>query len=119
MTKLLLTTTLAFVFFNFFSYSQQNDLDNSKRYIKIIVDSEMTEEQQREINLALNQIPGIETSRMDKTTGVFLGIYVPNDNLLDQTFLNWFTNHGYSIMCYYDAVYTSGGMIELSKNNCR
>ncbi len=118
MTKLLLAT-LSCAFLNFFSYSQQNDLDNSKRYIKIVVDSEMTEEQQREINLALNQIPGVETSRMDKSSGVFLGIYIPNDNLQDQTFLNWFTNHGYSVMCYYDAGYTPGGMIELSKNNCR
>lgn len=118
MTKLLLTI-LAFVFLNFFSYSQQNDLDDSKRYIKIVIDSEINQEQQRDINLALNQIPGVETSRMDRSSGVFLGIYVPNDNLLDQTFLNWFTNHGYSVKCYYDAVYTAGSMIELSKNNCR
>lgn len=118
MVKLLLTI-LAFITFHFSVFSQQNDLRGSKRYIKIVIESEVTAEQQQEINSALNQIPGVETSRMDNTTGIFLGIYVPNDNLIDQTFTNWFTNQGYAIACYYDAVYTAGGMIELSKNNCR
>lgn len=118
MLKLLLAI-LAFIALDFSVHSQQNDLDDSKRYIKIVIDSDVTQEAQSEISNAFAQIPGIKTSRMDNTTGTFLGIYEPNDNLMEQTFTNWFVNHGYTIKCYYDAVYTGGSMIELSKNNCR
>ncbi|WP_341905488.1 hypothetical protein [Fluviicola taffensis] len=117
MIKLLLTI-LAFIAFDFSIYSQQNDLDDSKMYIKIVIDSEISQEVQSEITNAFKQISGVKTSRMDNTTGTFLGIYEPNENLKEQTFTNWFVNHGYTIMCYYDAVYTAGGMIDLSKNNC-
>ncbi len=118
MIKLLLAI-LAFTTLGFCSYSQQNDLGGPKRYIKIVIDSDVTQEAQSEISNAFKQIPGVRTSRMDNTTNIFLGIYEPNENLLEQTFTNWFTNHGYTIACYYDAVYTEGGMINLSKNNCR
>ncbi|TSJ39090.1 hypothetical protein [Fluviicola chungangensis] len=118
MIKLLLAI-LAFTTIGFSAYSQQSDLDGSKRYIKIIIDSEVSSEAQSEITNAFKQIPGVKTSRMDNTTHIFLGIYEPNENLLEQTFTNWFTNHGYEIACYYDAVYTEGAMINLSKNNCR
>jgi hypothetical protein len=119
MTKLLLAI-LAFISFDFSVYSQQNDLDDSKRYIKIVIDSDVSAEAQSEITSAFKQIPGVKTSRMDNSTGIFLGIYIPNENLLEQTFLNWFENHGYAVRCYFDAIYTTGGdMIDLSKNNCR
>lgn len=118
--RLLQLTTFAFIFLHFSSYSQQSHLDDSKRYIKIILDSEITQEAQMEISQTIKQIPGVITSRMDNSTGIYLGIYAPNENLLDQTFLNWFENHGYTVKCYYDAIYTRGGdLIELSKNNCR
>ena len=100
------------------AYSQQNELDGSKRYIKIIIDSEVSQQQQDQINAALNQTPGTETARMDNTTGLFLGIYIPNEATSGQTFLNWFTDHGYVVKCYYDAVFTQGGMINLSKTSC-
>ncbi len=119
MIKLLLTT-LAFFTLAFSAYSQQNDLDDSKRYIKIVIESDISAEAQSEISNAIKQISGVKTSRMDNSTGIFLSIYIPNENLLDQTFLNWFENHGYVVKCYYDAAYTTGGdMIDLSKNNCR
>ncbi len=116
----ILSITLAFFAVQFTAFSQQSDLEDSERYIKIILDSEITQEAQSEISQAFKQIPGVRTSRMDNSTGIYLGIYAPNENLLDQTFLNWFENHGYTVKCYYDAAYTNGGkMIELSKNNCR
>nr|WP_294862419.1 hypothetical protein [uncultured Fluviicola sp.] len=118
MFKLLLTI-LAFIAFDFSACSQQNDLDDSRRYIKIVIDPDITPEAQSEITNAFKQISGVKTSRMDNTTGTFLGIYEPNENLEEQTFTNWFVNHGYTIKCYYDAVYTAGSMIEISKNNCR
>ena len=118
--SLLLLATLAFIAIDFFAYSQQNELDDSQRYIKIVIDSDVTAEAQSEITNALKKLSGVKTSRMDNSTGIFLGIYVPNDNLLDQTFLNWFENNGYTVKCYYDAIYTRGSdMIELTKNNCR
>ncbi|MGV3612606.1 MAG: hypothetical protein ACO1N0_16730 [Fluviicola sp.] len=116
--KKLLLVLIALAAVGHSAYSQQNDLDDSKRYIKIIIDSEVTQQQQQEINQAMNQLPGVETSRMDNTTELFLSIYVPGDQLSEQTFLNWFTNHGYVIKCYYDAVYTQAGMINLSKTSC-
>lgn len=119
MIKLLLLTTLASIAFGFSAYSQQNDFDDSKRYIKIVIDSEITQEAQSEISNAFKQISGVRTSRMDNTTGTYLGIYEPNENLMEETFTNWFVNHGYTITCYYDAIYTAGSMIEISKNNCR
>lgn len=118
MTKLLLTI-LAFTAINLIASAQQSDLGGSKRYIKIVIDSEITREAESEITNAFRQIPGVRTSRMDKVTGVFLGIYIPGDQLKDETFMNWFLNHGYEIACYYDAAYVEGSMIELSKNNCR
>lgn len=114
----LLLTILAFVFLNFFAYSQQNNLDGSVRYIKIVIDSDISAEAQSEITNAFRHMHGVQTSRMDNTTRTYLGIYKPNQNLLEQTFTNWFVNHGYVIQCYYDAIYTEGGMINLSKNNC-
>lgn len=115
MKELLATIMLSFLLFNS-AYSQQ---DSSKRYIKIVIDLAISQEQEQQINTELNQFPGIETARMDKTTGVFLGIYNPTENLLDQTFLHWFENHGYIVKCYYDDVYTQGNMLELTKKNCR
>lgn len=116
----ILSITLAFFALQFTAFSQQNDLQDSERYIKIVLDSEISQEAQSEISQAFKQIPGVRTSRMDNSTGIYLGIYAPNENLSDQTFLNWFENHGYTVKCYYDAAYTNGGkMIELSKNNCR
>mgnify|MGYP006206470811 CR=1 FL=1 len=119
MIKLLLATLAFTTMIDFSAFSQQSDLNNSKRYIKIIIDSEVSPDAQLEISNAFKQIPGVRTSRMDNTTHTFLGIYEPNENLLEQTFTNWFANHGYEIACYYDAVYTEGVMINLSKNNCR
>ena len=116
--KKLLLVLIALAAVGLSAYSQQNDLDDSKRYIKIIIDSEVTQQQQQEINQAMNQLPGVETSRMDNTTELFLSIYVPGDQLSEQTFLNWFANHGYVVKCYYDAVYTQAGMINLSKTSC-
>jgi hypothetical protein len=115
--KLLLVTLLLFAR-NFVCEAQLNDFEDSKRYIKIVIDSDITQDSQLEITNAFRQIPGVRTSRMDNTNRTFLGIYEPNENLLEQTFTNWFVNHGYTIKCYYDAVYTAGNMIELSKNNC-
>ncbi len=114
MKELLATLVLSLFLFN--GYSQQQDM--SKRYIKVVLELDITEEQRQAITTALSQFSGVETSRMDKTTGVFLGIYSPNENLLDQTFLNWFANHGYAVKCYYDDVYGQGKMFELSKKNC-
>jgi len=115
-----LLALLLFSFVGFTSYSQQSNLNDSKRYIKIVLDNEINQEQQHEITAAFKQLNGIQTSRMDNTTNVFLGIYsTHNTNISDQTFLNWFANHGYSVNCYYDASYTEGAMIELSKNTCR
>lgn len=116
--KHFLLVTLLLIAFDFQGYSQLNDLDNSKRYIQIVIDSEVSQEQELQINTALSQLAGAETSRMDKITGVFLGIYIPNDAISGQTFLDWFTSHGHVIKCYYDAVYTQGGMINLSKTSC-
>lgn len=118
MIKLLLTT-LAFYTLIFSAFSQQNNLEGSKRYIKIILDADVSYEAQSEITNAFTQIPGVRTSRMDNTNRLYLGIYEPTDTLTEETFTNWFMNHGYTVECYYDAVYTEGGMIELSKNNCR
>ncbi|WP_343637811.1 hypothetical protein [Fluviicola sp.] len=114
-----LAITLALVAFQITAFSQQSNLEDSKRYIKIILDSEITPEAQSEISQAFKQMPGVRTSRMDNSTGIYLGIYTPNENLSDQTFLNWFINRGYEVTCYYDAAYVEGSMIELSKNNCR
>jgi hypothetical protein len=114
--KLLLAIILLFST-SYGCFSQEENA--TKRYIKIVIDSEITSEAQSEITNAFKQIPGVKTSRMDNTTGTFLGIYEPNESLIEQTFMNWFTNHGYTIKCYYDGVYTAGGMVELSKNNCR
>ena len=116
--KKLLLVTIALAAIGLSAYSQQNELDDSKRYIKIIIDSEVSQQQQDQINATLSQVSGIETARMDNTTGLFLGIYIPNNGTSGQTFLNWFTDHGYVVKCYYDAVYTLGGMINLSKTSC-
>lgn len=117
MIKLLLAT-LASLFIHSFVYSQQNHLNGSVRYIKIVIDSDISAEAQSEITHAFLHINGVQTSRMDNTTRTYLGIYKPSEILQEQTFTNWFTNHGYTIQCYYDAFYTPGGMINLSKNNC-
>lgn len=116
--KSFLLVVLAFIAFDFLGYAQLNDLENSRRYIKIVVDTAVSLEQQQQITAALNQITGIETARMDHVTSVFLGVYTPSITVSEHTFLNWFTNHGYPIRCYYDAVYTPGGMINLSKTSC-
>ena len=118
--KLLLLLML-FSSSSFAVYSQQNDLEQNnsgKRYIKIVLASDVTSEQEQEITLAFKQFPGVQTSRMDNTTRTYLGIYSPAENLLDETFLNWFENHGYTVKCYYDADYSQGNMMELSKKNC-
>lgn len=116
--KKLLLVTIAFSAVCLSAYSQQNDLDDSKRYIKIVIDSEISHEEELQITVALNQLAGIETSRMDAGTGLFLAIYHSGEGTSEQVFLNWFTNHGYIIKCYYDAVYTQAGMINLSKTSC-
>lgn len=116
--KKLILAMLAFAACSLVGHSQHNDLDDSKRYIKVVIDMDISLEQQTEISVALGQIPGVETSRMDNITGVFLAIYAPNDNLSEQNFLNWFANHGFAVKCYFDAVYTQGGMINLSKTTC-
>ncbi|MNK09051.1 hypothetical protein D3C87_270000 [compost metagenome] len=116
--KKLILAMLAFAACSLVGYSQQNDLDDSKRYIKVVIDADISLEQQTEITVALSQIPGVETSRMDNITGIFLGIYIPNDNLSEQIFLSWFSNHGFPVKCYFDAAYTPNGMINLSKTTC-
>lgn len=116
--KKLLLVMIALAAVGLSAYSQQNDLDDSKRYIKIVIDSEISQEEELQITVALSQLAGMETSRMDATTGLFLGIYLSGQGTSEQVFLNWFTNHGYIIKCYYDAVYTQAGMINLSKTSC-
>lgn len=114
---LLMSLTLAC----YTAHSQQSDLEQhstGQRYIKVVLESELTTQQAQEITLAFKQIPGIRTSRMDNNTGTYLGIYTPTDSLLDQTFLNWFENHGYTVKCYYDDNYFDGNMVELSKKTC-
>ena len=118
--KLLLSTMLL-ILSCYTAHSQQSDLEqhtSGQRYIKVVLETDVTLQQEQEITAAFKLIPGIRTSRMDKSTGTYLGIYSPTENLLDETFLSWFENHGYAVKCYYDADYHQGSMVELSNKTC-
>jgi hypothetical protein len=117
MIKLLLAT-LAFFTLAFSAFSQQGDSNGSKRYIKIVIDSDVSNDTEIAIGEAFAHTPGVQVSRMDNVNRTYLAIYTPGTTLSQETFMNWFTNNGYTINCFYDNVYEVGKMIDISKNNC-
>ena len=93
-------------------------MESQMTYTKIVIEQSVGPDQEISITEHFKQTTGIRTCRMDRYTHVFLAIYDPSQ-IQEASFINWFTNNGYTISCFYTDDYKEGEMVSISITNCK
>ncbi|NRA13287.1 MAG: hypothetical protein HRT57_15175 [Crocinitomicaceae bacterium] len=108
MKKSLFIGTLLITLFSNSSHAQSN----SRKYIRLIVLDANTREASLEIDTYLRSQDGILTSRMDRNTGVYLGVYLEDSEIDAHQIIDWIEGLGYTSKCFVEGAHGTGETIK-------
>jgi len=115
MKKMLLIGTLLFTIFSHSSHAQSN----ARKYIRLVVSDVNTREASLEIDTYLRSQSGIITSRMDRSTGVYLGIYREDSGINANQIIHWIDGLGYTPKCFVEGVHGTAEPIKrINRQSC-
>lgn len=85
---------------------------NSRKYIRLVVSDANTQAATLQIDQHLRSKSGILTSRMDRNTGLYLGIYLEDSGIDSQQIIDWIEELGFSTQCFVEGNHGTGEPIK-------
>lgn len=102
-----------------FSRTQSLAQNEGLSYVKIIVEGVNTSEESLTIDDFIRSQEGVKTSRMDKQTSLYFGIYYNDSGLTLADFESWIESLGFEVECSLQGGFGNSEVIkELTKDMC-
>jgi len=112
--KTVILTLFTLYFFQCFGQSETD-----RRYVRIIVSDANSLVAAQEIDQFIRSQAGVYTSRMDRRTAIYFGIYDASAGLNSSSFSQWIDDLGYTPKCIVEGPHGDGTpMIPLTRELC-
>ena len=90
-----------------------------RHYVRIVVLDAYSLKESQQIDLYIRTKIGVLTSRMDRQTGLYLGIFNTNEGLSSQDFIIWIEELGFTTKCMVEGVHGTEEPIKvLDRSEC-
>ena len=91
----------------------------SRTYVRVVVQDANTLEAATQIDQFIRTQNGVITSRMDRRTGLYFGIFETNSGISSQDFLNWIQSLGFTTTCYVNGTHGIGEPVKkIKREDC-
>lgn len=85
----------------------------NRKYVRVVVLDAYSLEATQQIDLYIRTKTGVLTSRMDRQTGLYLGIFETNNGLTSEDFITWIEELGFTTRCMVDGNHGMGEPIKV------